>query len=148
MKTAEKPAEPSAEQQPPKRRNPAVAALREFTLYGALALVLVIVLRLFLFQVFYIPSASMEQTLHIGDRILVDKIPYYFHDPRTGDIVVFAAPCPNQQTQVSRNPVAAFIHWLGEGLGFSRPPNEDFVKRVIGVPGDTLQATDGHVLVN
>lgn len=148
VKTAEKPAQPSAERQPPEKRNGLLASIRELALFGALALALVIVLRLFLFQVFYIPSASMEPTLHIGDRILVDKIPYYFHEPRTGDIIVFTAPCPNQQTQVHRNPIAAFVHWLGEGIGFARPPNEDFVKRVIGVPGETVQAMNGHVYVN
>jgi signal peptidase I len=148
VKTAEKPADPASQAEPPQKKNGALEAVREFALFGALALVLVIVVRLFLVQVFYIPSGSMEQTLHIGDRILVDKIPYYLHDPRTGDIVVFTAPCPNQQSQVHRNPVSAFLHWLGEGIGLARPSNEDFVKRVIGVPGETVQAHDGHVYVD
>lgn len=147
MKTAEKPAEP-AQAEPPEKRNGILAAIREFAFFGALALVLVIIVRLFLVQVFYIPSGSMEQTLHIGDRILVDKIPYYFHDPRTGDIVVFTAPCANQQPVVHRNPVSAFLHWLGEGVGVARPSSEDFVKRVIGTPGETVQAKGGHVYIN
>ena len=59
-----------------------------------MAFVLALIIRTFLFQAFFIPSPSMEPTLQEGDRVLVNKIPYYFHDPRRGDIIVFENPNP------------------------------------------------------
>jgi signal peptidase I len=93
---------------------------------AALAAVL---LRTFVVSPYYIPSASMEPTLHgcpgcTDDHILVDKISYRTHDPREGDIVVFNRPAT----------------W--------HVPDQVVVKRVIGLPGDKLQLKKGHVLVN
>jgi signal peptidase I len=112
-----------------------------FGVVGELVLlVLVVVLattmvRTFLVAPFSIPSGSMEQTLHVGDRILVDRLSYRFHDVRRGDIVVFDG-------------TEAFGR-LGTGKG-----ETDYVKRVIGLPGDHVQSLgtenggDGAVLVN
>ena len=116
-----------------------------------IALVLALVIKGFLFQAFYIPSASMEPTLHgcdscTGDRIIVNKVPYYFHDPRRGDIIVFSDPHPTATT--SRGVVGGFVHWVVQGLGVQHPDNEDFVKRVIGLPGETVWAQGGSVYVN
>ena len=105
-----------------------------------LLLVVVVVLatsmvRTFLVAPFSIPSGSMEQTLHVGDRILVDRLSYRFHDVRRGDIVVFDG-------------TEAFGR-LGEGNG-----ETDYVKRVIGLPGDHVMSLgtenhgDGLVYVN
>ncbi len=95
-------------------------------------LVLVVVLattmvRTFLVAPFSIPSGSMEQTLHVGDRILVDRLSYRFHDVRRGDIVVFDG-------------TEAFGR-LGDGNG-----ETDYVKRVIGLPGDHVMSlgTENH----
>ena len=95
-------------------------------------LVLVVVLattmvRTFLVAPFSIPSGSMEQTLHVGDRILVDRLSYRFHDVRRGDIVVFDG-------------TEAFGR-LGTGRG-----ETDYVKRVIGLPGDHVMSlgTENH----
>jgi signal peptidase I len=98
-----------------------------FGVVGELVLlVLVVVLattmvRTFLVAPFSIPSGSMEQTLHVGDRILVDRLSYRFHDVRRGDIVVFDG-------------TEAFGR-LGTGKG-----ETDYVKRVIGLPGDHVQS--------
>ena len=83
--------------------------------------------RTFLVAPFSIPSGSMEQTLHVGDRILVDRLSYRFHDVRRGDIVVFDG-------------TEAFGR-LGDGKG-----ETDYVKRVIGLPGDHVMSlgTDNH----
>ena len=69
-----------------------------------------------------------------GDRVLVNKVPYYFHDPRRGDIIVFENP--NPQAVPDRGVVGGFFHWLFQGIGVQKPENEDFIKRVIGLPGD------------
>lgn len=111
-----------------------------------MAFLLAILIRTFLFQAFFIPSPSMEPTLIQGDRVLVNKIPYYFHDPRRGDIVVFENP--NPEAVPDRGLIGGFLHWLFQGLGVQQPENEDFIKRVIGVPGDTVQGKHGSVYVN
>lgn len=124
-----------------------LAFLRELPVLLLVAFVLALLIKTFLVQAFYIPSASMEPTLQIGDRVLVNKIPYRFHPPRRGDIIVFSDPHPPATAR--RNPVSAFVRWLTEGLGVSSNPQKDFIKRVIGVPGDTVEIDGrGTVFVN
>lgn len=90
------------------------------------ALVVALVVKTFLFQAFYIPSASMEPTLEKGDRVLVNKVSYKAHDVRRGDVVVFELPAG------SVGP---------DGI-------KDLIKRVIGLPGDTIETRDGAVYIN
>jgi signal peptidase I len=89
------------------------------------AVLVAIVLRWLVVQAFYIPSASMEPTLEIGDRVLVNKLAYRFGEPERGDIVVFERP-PNS----------------GAGI------IDDLIKRVIGLPGEVVEARDGAVFVD
>jgi len=123
-----------------------LAFLKELPVLLLVAFVLALVIKTFLVQAFYIPSASMENTLQIGDRVLVNKLVYHFHPPRRGDIIVFEDPHP--QAEPHRNPVSAFWHWLTEGLGVSSNPQKDFIKRVIGLPGDKVEMVRGQVLIN
>jgi len=142
--------EPDARPQK-KPRNRVLRFMGELPGLIIIAFILALLIKTFLFQAFYIPSGSMEPTLHgcpgcTGDRILVDKIPYYFHDPRRGDIIVFSDPTPGAQPD--RGVIGGFFHWLFEGLGVQHPSNEDFVKRVVGLPGDTVSGQGGSVYVN
>ena len=89
---------------------------------GALAVALVI--QSFLVQAFYIPSSSMEPTLEVGDRVLVNKLSYDLHDVNRGDLVVFERP---------------------DG---SAGDIKDLIKRVIGLPGETVEIRDGSVLID
>ncbi|MGH9247483.1 MAG: signal peptidase I [Acidimicrobiales bacterium] len=89
------------------------------------AVLIAVVLRSVAIQAFYIPSASMEPTLEIGDRVLVNKLTYRVREPRRGDIVVF------------ERPVAA----IGGTV-------DDLIKRVIGLPGEVIEAHDGRVFVD
>ena len=100
---------------PPKRNSK--RALVEWGILIVVAIVIAIIIKAFLFQAFYIPSASMEPTLKIGDRVLVNKLSYDLHDLHRGDIVVFAAE-PNTE-------------WHRAGI-------DDLVKRVIALPGETI----------
>jgi signal peptidase I len=120
-----------------KRRRGGLSFLQELPFLLVVAFVLALLIKTFLVQAFYIPSESMDPTLKIGDRVLVNKLPYHFHPPRRGDIIVFEDP--NPQPHPHRNPISAFVHWLGEGLGLATSPDKDFIKRVIGLPGDTVQ---------
>ena len=79
-----------------------------------LALLLALLIKAFLFQVFFIPSGSMEPTLRPGDRVIVQKIGYRLHDPRRGDVIVFRNPNGNP---VDRGVVGGVVHWLATNLG-------------------------------
>jgi signal peptidase I len=131
---------------PTKRRNPVTQFLGELPGLIIMAFVLALLIKTFLVQAFFIPSGSMEPTLVPGDRVLVLKVPYYFGDPDRGDIIVFEDPDPSGVPE--RGIVSGFFHWMFEGLGVQRPDSEDFIKRVIGTPGDTVWARDGQVYVN
>ncbi len=92
-----------------------------------IAIVVAVLLRTFVVATYSIPSGSMEPTLKIGDRIVVDKLSYHLHGVDRGNIVVFSTP-PTEDC--------------------AGPPVSDLVKRVIGLPGDTISLTDGHVYIN
>jgi signal peptidase I len=109
------------------------------------AFVLALLIKTFLVQAFFIPSASMVPTLEIGDRVLVNKLVYDFGEPQRGDIIVFEDP--NAQA-VDRGFFESIWHWLTEGLGFATAQEQDFIKRVVGVPGDQLEIVDGKVFIN
>ena len=110
------------------------------------ALAVAILIKSFLVQAFYIPSESMVPTLHRGDRVLVNKLAYLGgHIGRT-DVIVFANR--NGAPEPDRGPLSAFLHWLGEGLGVARPASEDYIKRVIGLPGETVEIHDRTVYVD
>ena len=136
--------EPSEEQQEEEKHGP-LSFLRELPGLILIALALALIIKSFLIQAFFIPSQSMEETLMVGDRVLVNKLVYNFRDPRRGEIVVFENPMLPEE---DRNPLSAFWHWLTEGLGFSADPNKDFIKRVMGTPGDTMELKGGRVFVN
>jgi signal peptidase I len=144
--------EPAAEPVEPgtspekKARNPFLRFMGELPGLIIIAFILALLIKSFLVQAFYIPSGSMEPTLQPGDRVLVVKVPYYFHDPRRGDIIVFEDPHPGEGTD--RGVVGGFFHWVVQGLGVQHPDNEDFIKRVIGLPGETVWAKGGSVYVN
>ncbi len=95
--------------------------VREYAEALIIAVLLALVIRTFIVQAFKIPSGSMLPTLQIGDHILVNKFLYYFQPIQRGDIIVFKFP---------------------------QDETRDFIKRVIGLPGDTVEIRDTQVLVN
>ncbi len=147
-------------QEPPARRHWAGkgSLLRELPVLLVVSVVLAVVIKTFLVQPFYIPSGSMERTLHgctgcVADRILVTKPPYWFGDPEPGDIVVFRGPdtwAPEVVVDEPSNWVGGALRWVGRTIGIAAPSEEDFVKRVIAVGGQTVQCCDaeGRVLVD
>jgi signal peptidase I len=93
---------------------------RELPILLGVAILVAVLVRAFVLQTFYIPSPSMEHTLNVLDRVLVNKLVYDFRDPRRGEIIVFKAPAD----------------WQSGAEG------EDFNKRIIGVPGDHVVCCD------
>ena len=124
----------------------------ELPLLVAIAIAIAVVLKTFVVQPFYIPSQSMEQTLHgcpgcAGDRILVFKPVYHVRDPHPGDIVVFRAPHDWDElagVQLSTNPVVHAVQLFGQLVGVVPPSEKDLVKRVIAVGGQTVRCCDSN----
>lgn len=126
----EKPAEPSAKPAKPVK---AKHVVREYAESIIIAILLAMVIRTFIVQAFKIPSGSMEDTLAIGDHLLVNKFLYgtkipftdteilKLRDPKQGDVIVFQYP---------------------------EDPSKDFIKRVVGVPGDVVEVKNKQVFVN
>jgi signal peptidase I len=111
----------------PTRHGSSARWIREIVVIAVVAVLLAVLLRTFVIQTFFIPSGSMEPTLQIGDRILVDKLAYHLHSVHRGDIVVFSRP-------------------PAEDCG--GPEVNDLVKRVIGLPGDTVSLSGRHVYID
>ena len=86
-----------------------------------IAVALALVIRTFVIQAFKIPTGSMRTTLIEGDRILVNKFIYRFAQPKRGDVIVFVSP---------------------------EDKKKDFIKRLVGLPGETIQISDGAILIN
>jgi signal peptidase I len=111
------------------------------------ALVLTVLVKGFLVQAFFIPSRSMEPTLDVGDRVVVNRLAYRVGDPAHGQVVVFLRPTGSDQA-----PTAGPISWVrravAQGLGGTPPGSEDLIKRVVGLPGDVLEGRDGHLWRN
>jgi signal peptidase I len=126
--------------------------LRELPVLLLVAFVLALLVKTFFVQAFFIPSGSMEQTLHgcpgcTGDRVLVNKIPYWFGEPEPGDIVVFKGPdtwTPEVDVDEPDNWFTGALLWLGRTVGVAPPSEDDFVKRVIATEGQTVQCCDSE----
>ncbi len=134
------------EPEAPLPERPKKRFLRELPLLAVLALVIALLIKSFLVQLFYIPSESMEPTLLIDDRVLVSRIAYRFGEPHRGDVVVFRNPSLAEEPR--RGILGGFAHWVTDGLGIGRPDNEDYIKRVIGEPGDEITVDEDGVSVN
>ena len=124
--TSDPSSKPSAADRP---RKSSGRVAGEWILVVVIALLGAFVIRTFFFQTFYIPSGSMEPTLQIGDRIIVSKLSYKLHSVERGNIVVFHAP-PREATACAD------------------PQIKDLVKRVIGLPGETISSSGNTVLIN
>jgi signal peptidase I len=144
---------------PSRRRRGRVIRRKEMPLWQELPLLLVVafclavLIRTFLVQAFFIPSGSMENTLLIGDRVLVNKVVYDMRDPLRGEIVVFRGTdnwAPEVTQPVSQTFGAKLGRTIGDLVGVSRPGERDFIKRVIGLPGDKVACCDeqGRITVN
>jgi signal peptidase I len=129
-----------------KRQKSTANSLVEFVVIVAVALGLAVGIQAFLIKPFRIPSPSMVPTLKVGQRVLVNRIGTHFGDPDRGDVVVFKPPAgaDSHQCGVPSEPE--------DGHPCAKPTDErsdnNFIKRVIGLPGDTLYVSNNRAYVN
>jgi signal peptidase I len=128
---------------PPPPKRGALSFLKELPILILIAFGLALLIKTFLVQAFYIPSESMLPTLEVGDRVLVNKLVYRFREPRRGEIIVFVAEHDTERRTFWRKVKDV----LTEGLGVATPREKDFIKRVIGLPGETIQVRRGTVTI-
>jgi signal peptidase I len=140
-------ADPDAAEQDEPAKKKKGGALREGAILLAIALVLYYVMLTFVARPYLIPSESMEPTLHgcdgcTGDRIMVDKLTYRFTSPEPGDVVVFKGPpswSVGYQSIRSDNPALRAVQNALSFIGFVPPDENDLVKRIIAVGGQTVE---------
>ncbi|MGH2795770.1 MAG: signal peptidase I [Actinomycetota bacterium] len=117
--------------------------VKELPVLVLIAFGLALVMKTFLVQAFWIPSESMEPVLTRGDRVLVNKLAFRFREPRRGEVVVFA----REIAEPPRGFLRRAVDFLTEGFGAASSGEEDLIKRVIGLPGETVEMRDGVVMV-
>jgi signal peptidase I len=121
---------------------------QESILLVVTAMAMAVVVKAFFLQAFYIPSESMEPTMLVDDKILVEKVSYWAGEPGRGDIVVFDDPggwLNAAESRTANNPLQRGLEIVG-----LFPTGGHLIKRVIGVGGDAIKCCDesGHITVN
>ena len=122
--------------------------LREAAIVVVGAVLIALVLKTLVAQAFFIPSASMTPQLEVSDRVVVSKLSYRLHEPRRGDIVVFDCPPGQCADEDDGGGLGGFVRSVGEGLGVIQPSTQEFIKRVVALPGETVEARNGRVYVD
>ena len=119
-------------------------SLVELVTIVAVALGLALLIQALLVKPFRIPSQSMEPTLDVGQRVLVDRVRFHFRDPKVGDIVVFKPPKGADLSQCGRS------HPDDQPCSVETPQRSstNFIKRIVAVPGDRLSVKAGRVFIN
>ncbi len=129
----------------PERSSP-VQIVRELAILVVTAVVIAVVVKTFVAQAFYIPSGSMLPQLQIDDRVVVSKLAYRMHDPRRGDIVVFDAP--GEQVPDTSPLPARLLRGLVQSIGLAAPSTDEYIKRVVALPGERVEGHDGKLLID
>jgi len=129
-----------------RRQSTVLTVARELAILVVTALVIAVVVKSFVAQAFYIPSGSMLPQLQIDDRVVVSKVSYRLHDPNRGDIVVFDAPGgePKDSSPLLERAVRSVI----QSIGLSAPSTDEYIKRVVALPGERVEGVRGKVLVD
>jgi signal peptidase I len=138
-----------ADDEPPKRKS----FWRELPVLILVALVLAFLIKTFLVQAFFIPSESMENTLLVGDRVLVNKLAYRFGEVERGDVVVFDGRGsfePKKTADTGGNSIGDALRAIASSFGLAPGTESDYIKRVIGVGGDHVVCcdTEGRITIN
>ena len=147
------PPETAPETAPETRPEPTVAGrtrarrvVGEIMLLVAVPMIAAFFLKSYVAQAFYIPSASMEPKLEVGDRVIVSKLAYRLQSPKRGDVVVFHPPLPVPEDHATL-PLRV-LHDILAAIGIRQPGDDTFIKRVVGLPGETVEGREGRVFID
>jgi signal peptidase I len=133
----------SPEQEPVKPKRKSFLAELPGLLLTALAIAVLI--KTFLIQPFWIPSESMLPTIEVNDRVMVNKLAYNWGEPQRGDIVVFRDP---REEEIEESVPEAVIRSVLEAIGVRTRGLDDLIKRVVGLPGETIEIVDNQVVID
>jgi signal peptidase I len=139
-----------AGEHPPKKRS----FWKELPVLIVIAFAVALLVKTFALQAFYIPSASMEPTLVEGDRVLVEKITYWWGEPARGQVVVFEREISGPEfvdgpeEEDDGNVFSDIVTAFKELFGFPTGDEQDFIKRVVAVEGDEVEGRSGEIYVN
>lgn len=103
------------------------------------------IIKTFLVQPFWIPSESMLDTIHVNDRVMVNKLAFQLGEPERGDVVVFRDPA---EPDIEESIPEAVIRSVLEAVGIRTRGSEDLIKRIVGLPGETITISDNTVHVD
>lgn len=139
----------AVESTPADRTSVAVRTIRELPVLFFVALLIAFLVKTFVAQAFYIPSGSMLPQLQLYDRVVVSKVAYKLHEPRRGDIVVFDEPIRDYVPEPDDgNSVGKAVNWVLERVGIVPPSTDEFIKRVVALPGETVEGRDGKIFID
>ena len=124
--------------------------VRELPVLIIIAIAVALIIKTFVLQAFFIPSASMEPTLREGDRVLVEKVSYALGNPQRGQVIVFerdiSSVLPVEPIELDwRQRIGNAVREL---FGFPTGLTQDYIKRVVAVEGDSVEGRDGKLYVN
>lgn len=131
---------------PDEKSSGVLSFIYELPLLILVALVVAVVIKTFLIQAFFIPSASMLPTLEIDDRVLVNKLAYAFGEPGPADVIVFDSPFGTDAADESL--MDKITRNVAEALGLRTADAADLIKRIVAVGGDTIEIHDNRLFVN
>jgi len=137
----------------PRKKRGVAIFIRDLLIIFVVALLISFLIKTFLVRSFYIPSGSMENTLLVDDRIIVNQLEPALVPVSRGDVIVFRDPggwLP-EQPPIEQNPIVAALDWTMSVVGLSAPDSNDhLIKRIIGLPGDHVVCcnTLGQMSVN
>lgn len=143
----DRPTGDDGEQERGAARRRRLSFIAELPILVVIAFVLALLLKTFLVQAFYIPSESMLPTLAVGDRVLVNKLAHEVREPERGEVVVFthgdAGPAAPGEGVLER-----LRDTITSGFGVVPEGEKDFIKRIVGLPGETIEMRDGVVYID
>lgn len=127
----------------------AIAEMMESIIY---AFLVAIIIRIFFFQTFWIPSGSMEPTLYEGDRIIANKLVYRLREPERGEVIIFKVFQPAGRGGSGRLTLQEALAASAQGPSGKQTNSaievQDYIKRVVGLPGDVVEVDGGEVYIN
>lgn len=139
------PPEPSAADETPQPKKKKRSFWAELPGLLLTALVIAVLIKTFLVQPFWIPSESMLDTIQVNDRVMVNKLAYRIGEVGRGDVVVFRDP---GEPEIDESIPEAVIRSVLEAVGIRVRGRDDLIKRVVGLPGETVTVSDNQVHID